>query len=142
MSQTVDIVKLILKPVKRNSLLRLFAEQSGAFNDRLVNFIKGKYDLMLNQLQFDNDLRTTNFQSPEEIVNFICVKLAQGADGARIMVPQQVRRDLGADLTVRSDEEFRDLMKTTNDGLIKIFQGVRGDLTKVDTKREFIETNE
>ena len=58
---------------------------------------------MLTQLQFDNDLRSKNFQGPEEIVNFICAKLAEGADGARIMVPQQVRRDLGADLTVRSD---------------------------------------
>ena len=127
--------------MKRNSLLRLFAEQSGAFNDRLVNFIKGKYDLMLNKLQFDNDLRTTNFQRPEEIVNFICAKLAQGGQGANIMVPQQVRRDLGADLTVRSDEEFMDLLKTNNDGLIKIFQGVRGDLTKVGTKREFVENH-
>ena len=96
---------------------------------------------MLTQLQFDNDLRAKNFQGPEEIVNFICAKLAHGADGSRIMVPQQIRRDLQADLTVRSDEEFNDLVKINNEGLIKIFQGVRGDLTKMSTKREFLETH-
>ena len=96
---------------------------------------------MLTKLQFDNDLRAKNFQGPEDIVNFLCDKLAQGADGSRIMVPQQIRRDLRADLTVTSDEEFRDLIKINNDGLIKIFQGVRGDLTKMGTKREFLQTH-
>ena len=122
-------------------MLRLFYQENRAFNERLINFIGGKYDLMLTQLQFDNDLRAKNFQDPEEIVNFLCDKLAQGADGSRIMVPQQVRRDLGADLTVRSGEEFKDLMKINNDGLIKIFQGVRGDLAKMNTKREFLNTH-
>ena len=108
-------------------------------NERLTSFIFGKYNLMLNKLQFDNDLRSKNFQDTEEIVNFICEKLAQGADGARIIIPQQVRRDLEADLTVRSDQEFRNLLKINNDGLVKIFQGVRGDLAGLGTKREFLE---
>ena len=95
--------------------------------------------MMITQLQFDNDLRTKNFQGPGDIVNFLCDKLAQGADGSRIMVPQQIRRDLRADLTVRSDEEFSDLIKINNDGLIKIFQGVRSDL--MSNKRQFLEMN-
>ena len=123
----------------RNSLLRLFEEQNDAFCDRILSFIGGKYDLILNQLQFDNDLRTITFQSPEEIVNFICVKLTQCDFDANSMVPLMV--DLGADLAVGSDEEFRDLMETNNDGLIRIFQGVRGDLTKPETKTEFLESH-
>ena len=122
-------------------MLRLFDQENDAFHERLINFIGGKYDLMLTQLQFDNDLRAKNFQGPAEIVNFLCDTLAQGADGSRIMVPQQVRRDLRADLTVRSGEEFRDLIKINNEGLIKIFQAVRGDLAKMSTKREFLETH-
>ena len=125
--------------MKRNSLLRLFVEENDAFYDRLLSFIGGKYDLILHQLQFDNDLRTMTFQSPEEIVNFIFVKLTQCAIDGRLIIPLMV--DLGADLTVGSDEEFRDLMETNNDGLIKIFQGVRSDLTKQGTKREFLESH-
>ena len=120
-------------------MIRLFRDENDAFNERITSFIGGKYDLMLTQLQFDNDLRTSNFENPDDIANFICDKLAQGADGSRIMVPQQVRRDLQADLTVRSEQELNDLLH--NDGLVKIFQGVRGELIKMGTKREFLQTH-
>ena len=55
---------------------------------------------MLTQLQFDDDLKDKQFNSPQEIVDFLCEKLAQGVEGQRIMVPQQIRQDLGADLSV------------------------------------------
>ena len=122
-------------------MLRLLDHEKNTCNERLINFIGGKYDLMLTELQFDNDLRAQNFNGPEEIVNFLCDKLVQGPDDSRIMVSQQFRLDLEADLTVRSDEEFKDLMKINNDGLIKIFQGVRSDLTHLSSKMEFIETH-
>ena len=120
---------------------RLFQEENSAFNELLINFISEKYDLMVTQLQFDHDLRAKNFQGPEDIVNFLCEKLAQDPDDVHIMVPKQVRRELEADLTVISDQEFRDLKETNNYGLIKIFQGVRGDLSKVHTKRQFMKTH-
>ena len=120
-------------------MVRLFREEHNAFNDRITSFLGGKYDLMLTQLQFDNDLRARGFQNPDQIVDFICEKLAHGADGSRIMVPVQIRRDLKADLTVRSEQEFAELLN--NDGLMKIFQGVRGELAKMSTKREFLETH-
>ena len=83
---------------------------------------------MVTQLPFDNDLRTKNFQSAEKIVDFLCDKLG--------MVPEQVRRDLAADLTVRSGEEFRDLIKIHNHGLIQILERVKSDLLKM--KEEFL----
>ena len=86
---------------------------------------------MVTQLQFDNVLRAENFQSQDEIVNFLCDKLA--------MVPQKVRQDLAADLTVRSGAEFRDLVRFNNHGLIQIFQGVRSDLSRMRT--EFLENH-
>ena len=94
---------------------------------------------MITQLQFDNDLAARNFQNPDQIVDFICEKLAHGADGSRIIVPVQIRRDLKADLTVTSEQEFAELLN--NNGLMKIFQGVRGELAKMGTKTEFLETH-
>ena len=93
---------------------------------------------MLAKLQFDNDLLSRNFQNPGEIVDFLCDKLAQGSDGARILVPQQIRRDLRADLTVRSDQEFHDLLN--NNGLMKIFYIVRNELAR-SMKSEFLENH-
>ena len=55
---------------------------------------------MLTQLQFDDDLRDKQFNSTQEIIDFLCEKLARGDDGQRILVPQQIRQDLGADLSV------------------------------------------
>ena len=98
---------------------------------------------MVTQLQFDNDLRAANFKSPYEIVDFLCDKLCEEfifVEDSKI--PQdfgkipRFRRDLAADLTVGSGEEFRDLMKINNHGLIQILKGVRSDLSIM--KAEFL----
>ena len=119
-------------------MIRLFEENFDDFRNRLSSFIGKKYDLMLAKLQFDNDLLSNNFRNPGEIVDFVCDKLAQGGDGARILVPQQIRRDLRADLTVRTDQEFDELLD--NNGLINIFHVVRTELAS-GMKSEFLENH-
>ena len=68
----------------------------------MESFIGTKYDIMMQQLQFDVNLRQQTFTSTEQIVDFLCEQLASGGEGSRIMIPEQIRRNLKASLTVRS----------------------------------------
>ena len=120
-------------------MIRLFDERKIEFEERLISFIEAKYDLVLSKLQFDADLSLQNFVRSEDIIDFLCYKLGQGSDDIRIMVPQQIKRDLKADLSMRSQDELNDLLY--DNGLVKIFQGVREELLNMRTKREFLDSN-
>ena len=120
-------------------MIRLFDERNVDFEERIISFIEAKYDLVIRKLQLDTDLSLQNFTRSDEIIDFLCHKLAQGDDDLRIMVPQQIRRDLKSDLSMRNEDELNDLLN--DNGLIKIFQGVREELLNVNTKREFLASN-
>ena len=103
------------------------------FEERLVSFIEAKYDLILRKLQFNADLSLQNFVGSEDVIDFLCHKLGQGSDDIRIMVSQQIKRDLKTDLSMQSQEEFNDLFY--DNGLVKIFHGVREELEHENKKR-------
>ena len=84
-------------------------------------------------MQFNADLSLQNFVGPEDVIDFLCHKLGQGSDDIRIMVSQQIKRDLKADLSMQSQEEFNDLFY--DNGLVKIFHGVREELEHENKKR-------
>ena len=91
-------IKLLL----RRSLSRLFRDMRDEFLERMESFIGTKYDIMIQQLQVDANLQQQTFTSTEHIVDFLCEQLAAGGEGSRIMIPEQIRRNLKESLTVRS----------------------------------------
>ena len=91
----------------RSSISELLRKDANVLKERLRKFIANKYDIMVRKLQFGDDIKQ-NFQSVETIVNYICDKMAEGADGNdfKILIPFTVKQNMKNALKVRDGKPY------------------------------------
>ena len=91
----------------RSSVSELLQNGADILKKRLRKFIADKYDIMVRKLQFGDDVKQ-NFQSVETIVNYICDKMAEGAEGNdfKILIPVTVKQKMKNALKVRDGKPF------------------------------------